>query len=78
MMFGIGFFGFVGLGTWFILSITVGVSFWLSIAWVLLFGGVIPGFLYRNFRGAWVGAMYAFGGLEPPGPNATYTDRPSP
>ncbi|MHB8585310.1 MAG: DUF983 domain-containing protein [Thermoplasmatota archaeon] len=72
MMFAQGFFGTLGLGFWFILFITVGMPLWASLLWILLFGAVIPGLTYRNAKGAWTGAMYAFGGLNRPGPDATY------
>lgn len=32
---------------------------WALVAWVLAAGVAMPLLTYRNFRGAWVGAMYA-------------------
>lgn len=70
LMFAQGFFGLVALGGWYLLLLAgMGPSDWRGIVWLIAWGVVAPLVAYPSFKGAWIGAMYAAGGLEKPGEN---------
>lgn len=71
LMFAQGFFGLVALGGWYVLLLLGAPAFgWPGIAWLVGWGLIAPIALYPSFKGAWIGAMHAAGGLDKPGENA--------
>ena len=68
LMFAQGFFGFVALGGWYVLFLAGVPAFgWQGVAWLVGWGLIAPIALYPSFKGAWIGAMHAAGGLGRPG-----------
>lgn len=68
LMFAQGFFGVLGLMGWFVLEFLLLAPKWVGWTWLVVGGLLAPALLYRNFKGAWFGAMYAAGGFDAPGP----------
>lgn len=68
LMFAQGFFGLIALGGWYILFLAGAPIFgWQGIAWLVGWGMIAPLVFYPSFKGAWIGAMHAIGGLDRPG-----------
>ena len=68
LMFAQGFFGMIALGGWYVLFLLGAPIFaWQGIAWLVGWGLIAPLALYPSFKGAWIGAMHAAGGLGAPG-----------
>lgn len=70
LMFAQGVFGLLALGGWYVLFL-LGVRLWdwRGLAWLIGWGIAAPIALYPSFKGAWIGAMHAAGGLGAPGAN---------
>jgi len=68
LMFAQGVFGMIALGGWYVLFLFGLPVFALpGIAWLVGWGLVAPLLFYPSFKGAWIGAMHAAGGLGAPG-----------